>query len=194
LDRSKSDSEVDIFRLFKGDLDTLLAQFERKSLTFDSQTADYYESRRSARALIDGEPVAQFGVLQPEAATARKLRQEVFIAEIFADRLYSRPLREIRYRPLPKFPAVERDFSFLFADEITFGKIEAAVDALRLDDLRSFDPAEIFRGGSVPAGKYSILLRAKFQSFERTLREEEVNDWSAKVVAALTKLGGTQRA
>jgi phenylalanyl-tRNA synthetase beta chain len=53
---------------------------------------------------------------------------------------------------------------------------------------------EIFRGGSVPAGKYSILLRATFQSLDRTLREDEVADWSAKIVAALLHLGGDQRA
>ena len=194
LDRSKSDSGVDVFRSFKGDVDTLLAQFERNSVTFDSQTSDYYAPGRSARALVDGELVAQFGVLAPEASGNRKLRQEVFIAEILADRLYSRPLHEIRYQPLPKFPAVERDWSFLFADEVTFDKIEAAVHSVRIADLRSFEPVEIFRGGSIPAGKYSILLRAKFQSFERTLREEEVNDWSAKMIGALTKLGGTQRA
>src|SRR5581483_5103525 len=173
LDRSKSDSDVDIFRSFKGAIETLLEQFERKSLIFDSQIAIYYALGRSARALIDGEVIAQFGVLAPEASGNRKLRQDVFLAELFADRLYRHQLREIRYQPLPKFPAVERDFSFLFADEVTFDKIEGAIYALRIDDLRSFDPAEIFRGGSVPAGKYSILLRAKFQSFERTLREEE---------------------
>jgi phenylalanyl-tRNA synthetase beta subunit len=38
------------------------------------------------------------------------------------------------------------------------------------------------------------LLRATFQSLERTLREDEVADWSAKIVATLQQLGGTQRA
>jgi phenylalanyl-tRNA synthetase beta chain len=53
---------------------------------------------------------------------------------------------------------------------------------------------EIFRGGSVESGKYSILLRAKFQSLDRTLREDEVAEWSAKIVSDLTELGGIQRA
>jgi len=68
------------------------------------------------------------------------------------------------------------------------------VQRLDLVELRNFAPIEIFRGGSVSAGSYSILLRAKFQSHERTLREDEVNDWSAKIVTALQQLGGTQRA
>jgi len=71
--------------------------------------------------------------------------------------------------------------------------MQAAVRSLALPELRSFSPVEIFRGGSVPTGKYSILLRATFQSLERTLREDEVADWSAKIVAILQQLGGTQR-
>ncbi len=194
LDRGKGVSELDVFRSLKGDIETLLSAFRHKSLAFDAQTADYYHPGRSARALMDGEIVAQFGQLGPELGAARKLRHDVYLAELFADRLYQRGLREIRRQPLPKFPGVERDFSFLFADDVTFEKIRASVHALQLAELRSFAPVEIFRGGSVPAGSYSILLRANFQSGERTLREDEVAGWSAKIVAALKQLGGTQRA
>jgi phenylalanyl-tRNA synthetase beta chain len=194
LDKSKGKSGLDIFRAFKGDVASLLTNFQRKALTFDSEVAEYYQLGKSARALLDGETAAQFGQLASEVAASRKLKHEVFIAEIFADRLYARPAREMLYRPLAKFPAVERDFSFVFKDEITFQKIKVAVQSIHLKDLRSFVPVEIFRGGSVPTGSYSILLRAKFQSHARTLREDEVNDWSAKIVAALQQLGGFQRA
>jgi phenylalanyl-tRNA synthetase beta chain len=88
---------------------------------------------------------------------------------------------------------VERDFSFLFPDNVSFASVNAAVHSLALSQLRSFDPVELFRGGSVPKGHYSILLRAKFQSHDRTLREDEVADWSAQMVHALQSLGGTQR-
>jgi phenylalanyl-tRNA synthetase beta chain len=194
LDKSKGESHLDVFRSFKGDVTTLLRNFERKALTFESEVSEYFQPGSSARALLDGEPVAQFGHLASEVAAARKLKHEVFIAEIFADRLFARPAREMLYRPLAKFPAVERDFSFVFKDETTFNKIKAAIQALHLKDLRSFAPVEIFRGGSVPMGSYSILLRAKFQSFARTLREDEVSDWSTKIVGALQQLGGVQRA
>lgn len=195
LDKSKSDAGLDVFRSFKGDVETLLRAFQHKSVTFDSQTAEYYDRGCSARALLDGEPVAQFGRLGTEVAASRKLRQDVFIAEILADKLYERRLRDVVYRPLPKFPAVERDFSFLFSDQITYEKIRSAIGSLQIKELRSFEPVEIFRGGSVPAGQYSILLRAKFQSYEGTLRDDVVSEWSAsKIVNALKELGGTQRA
>ena len=117
--------------------------------------------------------------------SARKLRQDVFLAEIDLEQLYKIGLRPVRFEPLAKYPAVERDFSFVFADEVTFEQIQRAVDNTAIPELREFRPVEIFRGGSIPSGKYSVLLRAKFQSAERTLREDEVAQWSAKIVAAL---------
>jgi len=178
----------------KGDVENLLQAFQHQTLTYDAQTSDYYHSGRSARALMDGALVAQFGQLHPDVAARRKLRQSVFVAELYLDRLYPQGLRVVRYQPLPRYPAVERDFSFVFDDAATFEQIQRAVIALGLAELRSFIPVEIFRGGNVPAGRYSLLLRARFQSAERTLREEEVAQWSAQIIKALESLGGKLRA
>jgi phenylalanyl-tRNA synthetase beta chain len=178
----------------KGDVENLLQAFQHQTLTYDAQTSDYYHSGRSARALMDGALVAQFGQLHPDVAARRKLRQSVFVAELYVDRLYQQGLRVVRYQPLPRYPAVERDFSFVFDDAATFEQIQRAVIALGLAELRSFIPVEIFRGGNVPAGRYSLLLRARFQSAERTLREEEVAQWSAQIIKALESLGGKLRA
>ena len=177
----------------KGDVESLLREFGSNSLYYNSGSADYYHPGRSARAVMDGTTVAQFGQLHPVIAEKRKLRQEVFIAELYLDLLYERELREVRYQAPPRYPAVERDFSFLFPDAVVFEKIEQAVTGSRLSELRSLVPAEIFRGGKIPAGKYSILLRATFQSADHTLREDEVAQWSASIVAALEILGGSQR-
>lgn len=178
----------------KGDVEELLAAFEHESLCFDERTADYYHPGRSARAVMDGAMVAQFGALHPEVAAGRKLKQEVFVGELYLDSLYRHDLRQAHYEPLPRYPAVERDFSFLFPDSVRFEKIQQAVRGLNLGELRSFVPVEIFRGGAVPVGKYSMLLRATWQSRERTLRDDEVAAWAAEVVKALQGLGGEQRA
>ena len=115
------------------------------------------------------------------------------MAELYVDRLYEHDLREPRYQPLPRYPAVERDFSFIFPDALTFEQIEQAVRDLRILELRSFIPVEIFRQGNVPAGKYSMLLRARLQSSERTLRDDEIAQNSGQIIKALEGLGGTLR-
>ena len=143
---------------------------------------------------MDGVLVAQFGQIHPDIAAARKLRQNVFVAELYLDQLFAQGLRVVRYQPLPRYPAVERDFSFVFDDSVNFETIERSVTGLDLTELRSFVPVEIFRGGNVPAGRYSLLLRARLQSAVRTLREDEVAQWSAQIIKALENLGGKLRA
>jgi phenylalanyl-tRNA synthetase beta chain len=177
----------------KGDIENLLESFDYTTLHYDAQASDYYHPGRSARAIMDGAVVAQFGQLHPEVAGARKIRQDIFLAELYLDRLYQHDLHEPRYRALPRYPAVERDFSFVFADAVSFEQIHETANKLNLETLTSFMPAEIFRGGNVPAGRYSILLRAVFQSGERTLREDEVVQWSSQMIKAFEGLGGTLR-
>jgi len=108
--------------------------------------------------------------------------------------LYEHALRNPRYVPLPKYPAVERDFSFILDESVTYERIRDALEAVRLAEMRSFVPVEIFRGGVISAGNYSLLLRVTFQSHEHTLREDEVTLWSNQIIEALKTLGGRLRA
>ena len=84
--------------------------------------------------------------------------------------------------------------SFFFAKTVTFGQMQSAINALKLPELRSTVPAEIYSGDKMDAGKYSILLRVTFQSNERTFRDDEVAQWSARIIEVLNSLGGVQRA
>jgi phenylalanyl-tRNA synthetase beta chain len=153
----------------------------------------YFHPGRSARVLLDGREVARVGQVHPDVASARKLKQDVYLAEILIENLYAHELRAPHYSSIAKYPAVERDFSMLFPEGTEFEKMRALVAGLNIAQLQAFEPAEIFRGGSLPKDRYSMLVRARFQSPERTLRDEEVSQWSQQIVAALETIGGTMR-
>lgn len=184
----------------KGAVEEILSAFERNSIYFDTDAqAAHYHPGRSARVALDGRTVGRMGQLSAEIAAARKLKQDVFIAEIFLERLYEHGLRQAKYEPLSKYPAVERDFSFIFPGDVTFEKVRSAVEALGIAELRSLGVADLLQGkaaerAGVPAGKYSLLLRASFQSHERTLRDDEVATWAREIIGALESLGGALRA
>jgi phenylalanyl-tRNA synthetase beta chain len=196
LDVSKGEqaAAAEAFRSFKGDVENLLAAFAYGEMSFDRETAEYFHPGRSARVLMDGAVVAQFGQVAESVKAARKLRQDVFLAEVDLERLREIGLRAVKFSSSGKYPAVERDFSFVFSDEVEFEAMRRAVMGLRIAELREFKPVEIFRGGSIAAKKYSILLRARLQSDEGTLRDEQIAQWAAEIVAALQGLGGVQRA
>jgi phenylalanyl-tRNA synthetase beta chain len=181
----------------KGALETLLAKFAG-AVTFDtSEVPAWIAVGRGGRALVDGEAVAEFGELSAEEMQRRKLRQTCAIAEVKAEVLLRRALRQPAVRELSRYQAVERDFSFVFPDSVRWEAIAGAVSGLGIAELQRVWPVEIFRdakGKAVTAGSYSLLLRVVFQSGERTLTEDEIAGGSEKIVAALSALGGTQRA
>jgi len=195
LDVSKGEqaAAAEAFRGFKGDVENLLAAFAGEA-RYEAGAAAYYHPGRSVRAIMNGVVVAEFGQVHPAVAEEKKLRQDVFLAEIDLEQLYDVGLRVVRFSPLGKYPAVERDFSFVFENKVLFEEIGKAVTDLGIAELREFRPVEIFRGGSIAAGKYSVLLRVRLQSAEGTLRDDEIAQWSGKIVAALSALGGVQRA
>ena len=180
------------FRKIKGDIEDLLGAFAGE-VTFEATALAYFHPGRSATAKLNGMPVAHFGQLHLDVAAARKLKQDVYVAEFLLERLYESDLRMPRYQKLSRYPAVERDFSFLFDDSVLFVQIDSAIRKLGIAELRAIAPAEIFRGGNIGAGKHSMLVRTTFQSHDRTLRDDEISAWSARIIEALKALGGQQR-
>jgi phenylalanyl-tRNA synthetase beta chain len=186
-----------LFYEVKGALEALLAKFSG-TISFDAvELPTWITPGRGARALLNNQPVAVFGELTTAELQQRKLRQPCVIAEVQAATLLSTPLRQPIARELSRFQAVERDFSFIFPDTISWNAIDAALRSLAIAELQSIAPVEIFRdekGKAIAAGSYSLLTRVVFQSTDRTLTEDELTAWSTKIISALTALGGAQRA
>ena len=85
-------------RLPSCSVENLLAAFAG-GVSYDRETAEYFHPGRSARARVNGAVVAQFGQIHPEVAAARKLRQDVFLAEIDLEQLYKTGLRPVKFTP-----------------------------------------------------------------------------------------------
>jgi phenylalanyl-tRNA synthetase beta chain len=203
--RVHSAKDAGVFEL-KGVVESLLSQFAASSaalsasaaelLTYSADVPAWIEAGRGATALLEGKAIACFGELAASEREARKLRQPVYLAELDLDALYRLPLRRATARELSRFQAVERDFSFTFADSIQWQTIADAIAALAIPELKRPAPVEVFRDAkatSVPAGHYALLLRCVFQSRQRTLREDELTQWSSQLIATLTALGGAIR-
>ena len=138
------------------------------------------------------------GQLARRVADQLKLRQDVFIAEIRLDSLVAATEAASatrRFVPLPRFPAVERDFSLVLADGVSFAQVEEAIQSLAIPEVERIEPADLFRGGQVGSGKFSLMIRVIFQSAQSTLTDAQIADHSARIVAALEKgLGASLRA
>ena len=138
----------------------------------------------------DSKALGEAGELTRRIADQLKLRQEIFLAELRLSTLYAAILaaKDARkYEPIPRFPAVERDFSLLLAEGTHFSDAVAAIRALGIPEISNIEAVDLFRGKNVPSGQYSLLVRVTFQSRETTLTEAQLSDFSTRIIAALEK-------
>jgi phenylalanyl-tRNA synthetase beta chain len=193
------------FSDLKGDLDSI-GVLIGVQWTWVPASTSWLNSARSGEVAISEHfarsgahpPVGVAGQLARRVADQLKLRQEIFVAELPLEPLLAgiESARAARkFEPIPRFPAVERDFSLVLSDGVAFAQVRKTIRALGIPELRSVKAADLFRGSKLPAGKFSLMIRVTFQSGETTFTDKQINDFSSRIVSALeTKLGATLRA
>ena len=143
-------------------------------------------------------PAGHAGQLSRRAAERFKLRQDVFLAELELAPLcegYRAARAALRYKPLSRFPAVERDFSLVLAEGTAFAQVIEVIRSLGILEISRIDVVDLYRGKNLPAGKFSLSVRVTFESHEATLAEAQLTDFSSRIIGALEqKLGASLRA
>ncbi len=189
---------IDFFDL-KGDVEALLEAFDLPGLAFEPAECLYHEPGLGGRFVAGQTPIALLGKLKESLARDYKLRQEVWLAEVDLDFLLKASLRHPSFKPISKFPPVERDFSLVVPETTPYSSLEAAVRGLGLEETQSIMPvdrrrSEELASGTIPGGHASLLLRVTFQSPTHTLASEEIEAASQRVLEALEPLGVRLRA
>jgi phenylalanyl-tRNA synthetase beta chain len=188
------------FHDLKGAVEQVLERFAVRQVDFDrfaaetGLTPEWLHPYRSARAVAEGVTVGWFGQLHPRQAAARKLKELVLVGELYLDRLYKMPLRTPVAREISRFQPVRRDFSLVLDESVGWETIDRALAALEIPELVEWRAREVFRDARLGAGEYALLLGVTFQAPDRTLREEELQSFQARVVEAVGKRGARLRA
>ena len=184
----------------KGLVEAITGAFQSRSSYVDNLLLPaWLHPGRGARCVVDGLTVAFFGQLHPAEAHRRKLKQEVYVGEFYLQRLYALSLREPRPQELSRYQSVERNFSFVLPETVRWEQIDQALQTLNLAGIMSHAPQELYRAEAAAHGavggtnEYSLLLATVFQAADRTLREEEVQDWSKQLIRVIESLGGRLR-
>jgi phenylalanyl-tRNA synthetase beta chain len=187
------------FHDVKGVVEQVLSRFETRTVYFDrfppesGLTPAWLHPYRAARVVIDGVTAGWFGQLHPTEATARKLKDPVLIGEIYLDRLYKLPPHKPAAREISRFQPVRRDFSLVLDESIAWERIDQALAALQIPEIVDWRAREVFRDARHGAREYSLLISITFQAPDRTLREEELQEFQLRVIEAVTLAGARLR-
>ena len=92
------------------------------------------------------------------------------------------------FRPLTRFPAAIRDIALLVAAAVPAGRIQDLLTRHRL--VERAELFDLYTGDNLPPGTRSLAFRVYFQSPERTLTAEEVNQAQQRLLRHLEQETG----
>ena len=174
----------------KGVIEGLFKGLNFKDTVFAHIPEDDYNYTRpgeTAQILYNNELIGMVGMVAPSVLQNFGLKQTVYIAEINIDLLFPL-LPEIKQsKPIPKYPAVYRDFTIIVDKEVASGKILACVGDAQEKLVESTFLFDVFEGNPIPEDKKSISFRITYRSTSRTLEDEEVNQVHQKISGRLLK-------
>ena len=161
--------------------------------TFQRSSEPYLHPGRQASALIDGKEVATFGEVHPTTAATYGIDTRCYIAEVKLDLLYSYDKEPIIYKPLPKFPAVLRDFALICDISLPIGDMENAIKTAAGKICEKVKLFDVYVGSQIPEGKKSVAFSVSLRSLEGTLSDEQIEKATSKIIAALGNIGAQLR-
>lgn len=126
--------------------------------------------------LIKEKSLVEYGLINGDIAKYFSIDQNIFyinfnwnlITDLIKD-------KNIKYKQIPKFPEVKRDFALLVDNNISFesiSKIAKKTDQKFLKNVVLFD---VYNGENLPKGKKSYAVSFTLQDETKTLTEKEID-------------------
>lgn len=190
----KPGAEVDFYDL-KGALELLLEGLGIKEYNFQPGANEpFLHPTKSAQIRAQDKFLGIMGELHPDIKEVFDFNQAVYIFEINFSLLQELTAEKRVFQPLPRFPAVFRDLSFMVEEKILAGDLKQAIWEGGQGLVKEVFLFDLYRGKPIPPGKKSLAFRIKYQHPERTLRDEEVNELHQRIISFLKeRFGGELR-
>jgi len=182
---SEAARETDVF-VVKGAVEAVLEALRFDQAVFEERDHPSFEPGRALAILYKGQDVGVVGLLRAAFAAGASVERPVFAAEIDLAALFAKTPRPFEFVPVPKFPGVVRDLSFLVDRGAAFGEIARILGKLDQPLLEGAELVDRFAGPPVPEGRVSLTVRLRFRHPERTLVAGEVDKAEQEIIGRLT--------
>jgi phenylalanyl-tRNA synthetase beta chain len=179
-------------RQVRGAVEGLIRRLDRCAVV-EFAPADLSWAEVGAHVTVAGRIIGTAGIFSEEVRDKLDFKDMSPVgAELDFEALMELKAGPIKIRPIPRFPAIERDLSIVVAEETAWTDIAQAVESsapVALEDVRFVD---IYRGKGISSGQKSVTLSLRFRDEDGTLTHEAVDGYQAAIVESLTHAVGAQ--
>lgn len=183
----------DGFLTLKGAVESLFDMFGIGEAKYVAQGARYFHPGRKASIYSHKDKIGEIGEIHQDVADAFGISRRVCAAQLSLEKICAAASSEaIKYEPLPKYPAVERDIALIVDNSVSAGSL---MECIERSAGRYFESAELFdvyTGGQLGEGKKSLAFTIVFRAKDRTLLDEEANGARDAVALAAAKQFGAK--
>lgn len=177
------------FYTIKGIVEDIFCALGIQDLAFaaDTQHASFHPGR-TATVSKQGTVLGLLGEVVSHVAQCYDMTTRVYLARIELDGLFARVPHEISYRPLPKFPAMQRDLSLVCDKHLPVAHIEQVIKQSvgeRLEKLELFD---VYQGAQIEAYQKSVCYALTLRSGTETMTDQEADDIVKKLLQQLVDI------
>jgi phenylalanyl-tRNA synthetase beta chain len=169
----------------KGIIESLLQGPDPEQLEFAGPAGTGFDGRDAAGVLAGREVLGSLGRLTPDLAARYDISARVFAFDLDLDRILRLTTATRVLEPLPRFPAVVRDYAFVMPAAVSAARVlsaaRRAAGAL-VEELEVFDR---FQGKPLSENLQSIGIRLTLRAANRTLTAADVDDVTSRLKAAL---------
>lgn len=101
---------------------------------------------------------------------------------------------KVKYRELPKFPAMKRDLALVVDRSLSYDKVADIARNQKWPSYQGFELFDVFESEKLGADKRSLALSFTFQLVDRTMTDQEVDEMMRSLISSFEKeIGATIR-
>ena len=143
---------------------------------------------RTAEVKVGDRIIGRIGEINPRVLRSFDIPKRVVAFEFYVKDLVELAEEKAMYRPISKFPAVERDIAVLVPVSVKVDDVQQVIETTGGELLLDSDLFDIYEE-NLEAEQKSLAFHLIFQSPERTLTDKEVDGLFAKIVKAVQEAG-----
>lgn len=147
---------------------------------------------RCAKITAGGKTLGIVGEIHPAVCRKYGLETSVYVSELDFENIFLNIKTDIKFKELPKYPAVTRDIAMLVDKTVPVAEIEEIVKKASGKLLESINLFDVYEGEQIPEGKKSVAYNAVYRSPDRSLTGDEVQKVFDKAVKNLEHQLGAQ--
>ena len=191
---------VDVFDVKQDIIQSLVELgFNQNKLYLDDKAPSYYHPGKSGRVFLnkdDKKEIAFFGEIHPNILKKIDIKTESLVGfEIFLDNIKQtkKTLNDQKgnYK-YSDFQKSERDFAFIIDKNFKIQKLIEVISTIDKNLIKSVEVFDVYQGENIPIGMKSVALNVTIQSFEKTLKDQDLDRINQLIISTVEQKTGAK--